>query len=111
MFISSPRQAVLNSLKICLMLGLLLLPLAASAAPTYALRAVAAPYGQAGNPDNNVVTLKEVQNPDGTTTVTVRIYAAPNAPNLPNTNFGMAKDTYIASGNPGGNYGSATDLR
>ena len=38
MLTSSPRQTVFASLRICLVLGLLLLPFAISAAPTYALR-------------------------------------------------------------------------
>ena len=106
MFTSSLRQTVLISLKICLVLGLLLLPFAISAAPAYAVRADAAPDSQSGNQNDDVVILKEVQNPDGTTTVTVRIYAAPNAPNAPDTTFWVSQDTYIASGNPNGNYGS-----
>ena len=110
MFTSSPRQAVLNSLKICLMVGLLLLPFATSAAPTFALQTKAAPDSQTGNQDNNVVVLNEVQNSDGTTTVTVRIYASPSAPNAPNASYSMSQDTYIASGNPSGKYGSAYNL-
>ncbi len=110
MFTSSPRQSVFTSLRICLVLGLLLLPFAISAAPTYALRADAAPNSQSGNQNDNVVILKEVQNPDGTTTVTVRIYAAPNSPNAPDTTFWVSQDTYIASGNPNGNYGSAWNM-
>src|SRR5512136_2858044 len=110
MFTSSRRQTVLTSLKICLVLSLLLLPFALSAAPAYALRADAAPNSQSSNQNDNVVILKEVQNPDGTTTVTVRIYATPDSPNAPNTNFWISQDTYIASGNPSGNYGSSTSL-
>jgi hypothetical protein len=107
MFTSFPRSVVLASLKICLALSLLLLPFAA-AAPTSALETDAAPGKQADNQhDQEVVVLKEVQNPDGTTTVTVRIYAAPNAPD---TTFWISQDTYIASGNPDGNYGSANNL-
>jgi hypothetical protein len=91
-------------------LGLLLLPFAISAAPAYALRADAAPNGQSVNQDDNVVILNEVRNPDGTTTVTVRIYATHNAPNAPATTFWISQDTYIASGVPDGNYGSASNL-
>jgi hypothetical protein len=105
MLTSSPRQSVLALLRICLVLGLLLLPFAIAAAPAYA-----APHSQAGNQNNDVVVLKEVQNPDGTTTVTVRIYAAPNSPTAPDTTFLVSQDTYIASGNPNGNYGSAWNM-
>ena len=101
MFTPSRRHTVLASLKICLVLGLLLLPFAISVAP----RASAAPNSQSGNQNDNVVVLKEVQNPDGTQTVTVRIYAAPNDPNAPNTTKYVSQDTYIAYGNPTGNYG------
>ncbi len=102
----SSRPTVLTSLRICLVLGLLLLPLAIPAAPAYAVRADAAPSSQSGNQNDNVVVLKEVQNPDGTKTVTVRIYAAPNTPTAPHTTFWVSQDTYLASGNPNGNYGS-----
>src|SRR5512136_3101967 len=110
MFTSSRRQTVLTSLKICLVLSLLLLPFALSAAPAYALRADAAPNSQSSNQNDNVVILKEVQNPDGTKTVTVRIFATPNAPTAPNTTFWVSQDTYIASGNPNGNYASAWNM-
>ena len=91
-------------MRICLVLGLLLLPFATSATPAHAVPTDAAPNSQSDNQDDDVVILKEVQNPDGTTTVTVRIYATPNDPNAPNTNFYVSQDTYIASGNPTGNY-------
>jgi hypothetical protein len=110
MFTSSRRRTVLTSLTICLVLGLLLLPFALSAAPAYALRAEAAPNSQSGNQNDDVVILKEVQNPDDTTTVTVRIYAAPNAPNAPNTTASVSQDTYIASGNWFGNYGRSFEM-
>ena len=110
MFTSFRRQTVLAALRICLVLGLLLLPFAILAAPAYALRADAAPNIQSGNQDDNVVVLKEVQNLDGTKTVTVRIYVSPTAPNAPNASFSMSQDTYITSGNPTGNYGSASNL-
>lgn len=73
----------------------------------------AAPLAQEPQPassDVNQEILDSVQNPDGTTTVTVRIYATPNDPDAPNTNFWMSQDTYIASGKPDTNYGSATNL-
>ncbi len=110
MLTSSRRQTVLASLKICLALGLLLLPFAISTAPAYALRGDAAPNSQSGNQNDNVVVLKQVQNPDGTTTTTVRIYATPKSPNAPDTTFWLSQDTYIASGNPNGNYGSAYNM-
>lgn len=110
MFTSLHRPTVLATMRICLVLGLLLLPFATLATPAHALPTDAAPNSQSDNQDNNVVILKEVQNPDDTTTVTVRIYATPNDPNAPNTNFYVSQDTYIASGNPTGNYASATNL-
>jgi hypothetical protein len=67
----------------------------------------AVPPSQSDNQENDVVILKEVKNPDGTTTVTTRIYAAPHAPDA---NFWLSQDTYIASGNPSGNFASANNL-
>jgi hypothetical protein len=87
---------------------MLLLPLAASN-----LSARAAPAAQEDQPvdsDTDLVILKEVKDPDGTTTVTMRIYASANDPDAPNTNFYLSQDTYIASGISTGNYGSATNL-
>lgn len=107
MFLSHPRQTVFAALKVCLVLGLLLLPFAISA-PARALQTDVAPHNQAGGENSNVEILKEVQNPDGTTTVTVRFYAT--SPQAPDTNFGVSQDTYITSGNPTGNYASATSL-
>ncbi len=111
MFTLRPRKTtVLSSLKIWLVLGLLLLPFATLVAPAYARQTSTAPNYQSDSPDDNVVILKEVQNPDGTTTVTVRLYATPNEPDAPNTNFWISQDTYIASNNPNGNYGGANNL-
>ncbi len=111
MFTLRPHKTtVLSSVKIWLVLGLLLLPFATLVAPTYARQTDAAPDQQSDSPDDSMVVLKEVQNPDGTTTVTVRIYATHNEPNAPDTNFWISQDTYIASGNPNGNYGSANNL-
>jgi hypothetical protein len=96
------------SLKLLLVLTLLLSPFVA-----VNLTARAAPLAQdpqPGSPDNNLVVLNQVKNADGTTTVTVRIYATPNDPDAPNTSFSMSQDTYIASGNPTGNYGSDTNM-
>ncbi len=110
MLTSSHRHTVLASLKICLVLGVLLLPFAASATPTYALQTTAAPNRQSDNPNDHMVVLNKVQNSDGTTTTTVRIYATPNNPNAPDNTFWVSQDTYIASGNPNGNYGSASTM-
>lgn len=109
----SHRNTLLTSLKICLVLGLLLVPIAVAATPTYALQTNAAPNSQTDKQDKEVVVLKEVKNPDGTTTVTVRINAtpnSPNSPNSPNTTFWLSQDTYIASNTPSGNYGGASSL-
>jgi hypothetical protein len=110
MFTSSPRQTVLTSLKITLVLGFLLLPFAIPTAPAHALQADAAPNSQSPNQNDDVVILKQVQKPNGTTDVTVRIYVSPTAPNAPNASFSMSQDTYITSGIPDGNYGSAGNL-
>jgi hypothetical protein len=110
MFTSDPRKIVLTSLKIWLVISLLVLPFATLVTPTYARQTNAAPNSQSDGPDNNLVIQKQVQNPDGTTTVTVRIYATHNEPNAPDTNFWISQDTYIASGNPDGNYASANNL-
>jgi hypothetical protein len=111
MFKSAPNRIALAALKVLLALGVLLLPIATSATPTFALQTNATPHDQTGKPDDdNVVILNEEQNPDGTTTVTVRIYATPNEPNAPDTNFWVSQDTFIASGNPNGNYGADTNL-
>jgi len=96
------------SLKLLLILTLLLSPFVA-----VNLTARAAPLAQdqqPGSQNDNVVVLNRVQNPDGTTNVTVRIYAAPNDPNAPNTTFWVSQDTYIASGKPDNNFGSATNM-
>jgi hypothetical protein len=96
------------SLKLLLILTLLLSPFVA-----VNLTARAAPLAQdpqPGNQDDSVVVLDRLQNPDGTTTVTVRLYSAPNDPNAPETNFWMSQDTYIASGKPENNFGSATNM-
>jgi hypothetical protein len=103
MFKPNLRSTTHASLKLMIVLGLLLLPFGA-----FAVRqASAAPRAQAGGQNDNVTILREVQNPDGTTTTTVRIYAAPEAPD---TNFWISQDTYIASNDPNGNYGSASNL-
>ena len=96
------------SLKLLLILTLLLSPfvavnLAARAAPL-------AQDQQPGSQNENIVVLYKVQNPDGTTNVTVRIYATPNDPNAPNTNFYVSQETYIASGTPDTNFASATNV-
>ena len=104
------RQIALASLKLSIVLGMLLLPFAALAAPAYARPTSPAPDTQTSDQSDNIVVLREVQNPDGTTTVTVRIYSAHNEPNAPDTNFWISQDTYIASNNPNGNYASATNL-
>ena len=96
------------SLKLLLIVTLLLSPfvvvnLSARAAPL-------AQDQQPGSQDEDVVILNRVQNPDGTTTVTMRIYATPNDPNAPNTTFWTSQDTYIASGVPNGNYGSSPTM-
>jgi hypothetical protein len=96
------------SLKLLLIVTLLLSPFVA-----VNRSAQAAPQAQNDQPtdqDGNVVILDKVQNPDGTTTVTLRIYATPNDPNAPNTTFWTSQDTYIASGVPNGNYGSSTTM-
>jgi hypothetical protein len=96
------------TLKLLLILTLLLSPFVA-----VNLSAQAAPLAQdpqPGSQDSNVVVLNQAQNPDGTTDVTVRIYATPNDPNAPETNFWMSQDTYIASGQPTNNFGSATNM-
>ena len=93
------------SLKLLLIVTLLL-----SSFVAVNLTARAAPLAQdeqPGSQDEDVVILNRVQNPDGTTTVTMRIYATPNDPNAPNTTFWTSQDTYIASGVPNGNYGSS----
>jgi hypothetical protein len=111
MFTLRPHTTtMLSAVKIWLVLGLLLLPFATLVAPTYARQTNAAPAGQSSGSDNDMVVLKEVKNPDGTTTVTVRIYAGYNEPNALATNFWLSQDTYIASGNPEGNYYSANNL-
>ena len=96
------------TLELLLALTLLLSPFGA-----VNFTAQAAPQAQFDNPDNQdgqFVILDKVQNPDGTTTVTMRIYATPNDPNAPNTTFWTSQDTYIASGVPNGNYGSSTTM-
>ena len=98
-------------LKLLLTLTLLIVPLALTAMPTQATSIDAAPNPQSDSQDGNVVVLKQVQNPDGTTNVTVRIYASPSAPTAPDTTYWMSQDTYIASGTPDGNFGGAGDLR
>jgi hypothetical protein len=98
------------ALKLVMVLGLLLLPLAALAGPTQARQVTAAPDIQPGEQSDNVVILREVENPDGTTTVTVRIYATHNEPTAPDTNFWISQDTYISSNNPDNNYASANHL-
>jgi hypothetical protein len=103
---NSQYRRIAISMKLLLILTLLLSSFAAMN-----LSAQAAPQAQdpqPGSPNNNSEVLKRVQNADGTTTVTVRIYATPNAPD---TNFYLSQDTYIASGNPTGNYASATNMR
>lgn len=103
MFKPNLRSTILASLKLAIVLGLLLLPFGAFAAR----QASAASRVQAGSQNDNTTILREVQNPDGTTTTTVRIYATPSAPN---TNFWLSQDTYIASNFPTNNYGSASNL-
>jgi hypothetical protein len=91
MFTLRPHTTtVLSAVKIWLVLGLLLLPFATLVAPTYARQTDAAPADQSSGSDNDVVVLKEVQNPDGTTTVTVRIYTMHNEPNALATNFWLS---------------------
>jgi hypothetical protein len=111
MFSPLPNHSALTALKVCLVLGLLLLPFAISVAPSYALQTDPAPNGQADTPDDDFIILKQVQNPDGTTNVTVRVYTSPTAANAPNASYPMSQDTYITSGIPDGNYGAAGDLR
>jgi len=104
---SSHRRFTL-SLKLLLTLTLLLSPFLA-----VNFTAQAASLAQSDTPtdqDGNVVILNKVQNPDGTTNVTLRIYATPNDPNAPNTTFWTSQDTYIASGVPNGNYGSSPTM-
>jgi hypothetical protein len=96
------------SLKLLLILTLLLSPFVAVNLTAYA--AVRAQNPQPTSPDVNHEILDSVQNPDGTTTVTLRIYATPNDPNAPETNFWLSQDTYIASGQPTNNFGSATNM-
>jgi len=107
MFKSDPRKIVLAALKVCLVLGVLLLSVAASVRSTYAVQSNAAPHDQSGTSNDDVVVLKEVQNPDGTKTITERIYAAPNAPDA---TYPTSQSTYIASGTPNTNYGSSNNL-
>lgn len=104
---SLPRRLT-TSLALLLTMALLLSSLGA-----VNLTAQAAPLGQADNPNSlneNSVILDKVQNPDGTTTVTMRIYAAPSDPNAPDSTFWVSQDTYIASGVPNGNYGSSPTM-
>ena len=110
MFNADHHPSVLVAVKLAIVLSLLLLPFATLAAPTQALTTETAPALQSTDPDNNLEILKEVQNPDGTTTVTVRLYATHNGPDAPNTNFWLSQDTYIASNYPTTNYGSASNL-
>jgi len=110
MFTLRHTKVLLAALKIWVALGLLLLPLAVLAAPAYALQTTTAPSDQPSSPSDNFVVMKQIQNADGTTTVTVRIYATPNQPDAPATTFWLSQDTYIASGNPNGNYASANNL-
>ena len=96
------------SLKLLLTLALLLSPFLA-----VNFTAQAASLAQADQPtdeDGDIVILDRVQNPDGTTNITMRIYATPNDPNAPNTTFWTSQDTYIASGVPNGNYGSSPTM-
>ncbi|HTP10382.1 MAG TPA: DNRLRE domain-containing protein [Anaerolineae bacterium] len=104
------RLIALACLTLSIVLGMLLLPFAAIAVPVSAQQTSTTPEAQASDQSNNVVVLSQVQNPDGTTTVTTRIYATPNEPNAPNTNFWLSQDTYIASNYPNNNYGSASNL-
>ncbi len=99
------RRATLL-VKALLILTLFIIPLAgvnlsARAAPT-------AQQKQPGAQNDNIVVLKSVQNSDGTTDVTLRIYAAPNDPNAPDGTYSVSQDTYIAYGNPNGNYGASS---
>jgi hypothetical protein len=111
MFTLFPRSTVLASLNVCLVLCLSLLPVAALASSTDALPTNAAFNRPTGQPDReNIAILDEVQNPDGSTTTTMRIFAVPGGLYTPNTKFWVSQDTYIASGNPNGNYGSGTNL-
>ncbi len=110
MFKPHLRPIALTSVKLSIVLGLLLLPLAALVVPTQARQISLAPNAQTSGQNDNVVILREVENPDGTTTVTMRIYATHNEPNAPDTNFWISQDTYIASNNPNGNYASASNL-
>ena len=110
MFKPNLRPIALASLKLSIVLGMLLLPFAALTAPAQARQTSVAPDAQTSNQSDNIVVLREVKNPDGTTTVTVRIYATHNEPNAPDTNFWLSQDTYIASNNPNGNYASASNL-
>jgi hypothetical protein len=95
---------------LAIVLGLLLLPFAALVMPAQAGQTAASPDLQLGEQNDNAVILREVENPDGTTTVTVRIYTTHNEPDAPDTNFWLSQDTYIASNSPNTNYASATNL-
>jgi hypothetical protein len=106
MFTLHPRKFVHSTLIVWLVLGLLLL----SIAPAKALAPQTEPTPQREGPNKDTVILKEVHNPDGTTSMTVRIYASPSNPDAPESNFWLSQDTYIASNNPDGNYGSANNL-
>jgi hypothetical protein len=99
------HQRVTLSLKLLLVSVLLL-----SSFGAVSLAAQAAPAAQVEQPagqTENFTILESVQNPDGTATVTVRIYATPTDPNSPDSTFWTSQDTYIASGVPNGNYGSS----
>jgi len=99
------HHRVALSLKLLLVSALLL-----SCFGAVTLPAQAAPFAQVDNPtsqNGNFTVLNSVQNPDGTATVTVRIYATPNDPNAPDSTFWTSQDTYIASGVPNGNYGAS----
>ncbi len=104
------HHTVTTLLKIVLVLSLLLLPFATAATPSYALPTHPAPNNQTGDQGSDVVILKQVKNPDGTTDVTVRIYASPNAPNTPDATYPTSQSTYIASGTPTTPYGGSTAL-
>lgn len=110
MFKSHPRFAASTLLKLLLVLGLLVLPISTFVTPARAGQPVAAPDAQTTSSSDDVVVLREVENPDGTTSVTVRIYATHNEPNSPDSTFWLSQDTYIASNFPTNNYGSASNL-
>jgi hypothetical protein len=63
-----------------------------------------------GRAGTHVAILNEVYNPDGTTTVTVRIVAAPDNSTAQDSTYWPSQDTFIASGNPNGNYGSSPNM-